>query len=125
MELLSFSALTASQLAEVVAIYREAFEAPWEWPADRIAGLAKEKAAPSRGCALALVDGDAALGLAVADDLPVANLSCLHYLAIAPARRGAGAGAILLDARVQRGAKCGPRRLAGTAAVGRWPRSSW
>lgn len=98
MELLSFSALTVSQLTEIVAIYREAFEAPWEWPVDRIAGLAKEEAAPARGCALALMDGDAAIGLAIADYLPAANLSCLHYLAVAPARRCAGAGAILLDA---------------------------
>ena len=124
MELLSFSALTASQLTEIVAIYREAFEAPWEWPTDRIAGLAQEEAAPARGCALALVDGDAAIGLAIADYLPAANLSCLHYLAVAPARRCAGAGAILLDAAAQR-AKRGPKRQVGPAAAGRWLRLSW
>ncbi len=98
MKLLSFSELTDSQLADVVTIYREAFEAPWEWPVERIAGLAVGEAAPARGCALALADGGAALGLAVADYLPAANLSLLHYLAVAPARRSAGAGAILLNA---------------------------
>lgn len=98
MELLPFSALTPSQLAEVVAIYRDAFEAPWEWSSDRIVELAHEGATPAGEYTLAFVDGDAAIGLAVASYLSGANLSYLRYLAIAPARRGAGAGAVLLRA---------------------------
>jgi GNAT superfamily N-acetyltransferase len=98
LDMFSFAALTLDQLAEVVEIYRDAFAAPWEWPAERIADLAEEAAASASWCALALVDGAEAIGFAVAGYLPTEALAHLHYLAIARTRRGAGVGATLLNA---------------------------
>lgn len=97
--MLSFAELTSSQVAEAVAIYREAFEAPWEWPAERIAGLGAECAAPDSRCrALALVDGGAPVALAVAQYLPGGNVWYLCYLAVTASRRGGGLGSRLLTA---------------------------
>ncbi len=93
-----FAELTSDQVAEAVAIYREAFEAPWEWPAERIAGLG-ECAAPDARCrAVALLDDAAVVALAVAQYLPGGNVWYLCYLAVAASRRGQGLGSRLLAA---------------------------
>lgn len=113
LDVLPFSVLTPGQLDAAVAIYREAFDAPWEWPADKIAGLARPGDGAAAAYALGLVDGGEAIGLAVASYLPGANLGYLRYLAVAPERRGAGAGSILLDAA--RAAGEGWARTAGAA----------
>ena len=99
MKILPFYALTRGQVAEAVTIYREAFEAPWEWPAERIAGLGTECAAPAARCrALVLLDDDASVALAVAQYLPGGNVWYLCYLAVAASRRGQGLGSRLLSA---------------------------
>lgn len=99
MNVLSFAELTSDQIAGAVAIYRDAFEAPWEWPADQIAGLAAANAAqdaPLR--ALALLDGSQVAAIAIAEYLPGGNVWYLHYLAVAVSRRGQGLGSRLLAA---------------------------
>lgn len=99
-----FSDLTPRQVAEAVAIYREAFEAPWEWPAERIAGLGAACAAPdARCCAMALLDDDASVALAVAQYLPGGNVWYLCYLAVAASCRGGGLGSRLLTAMLPLG----------------------
>ncbi len=98
MRLVEFSELTSQQLDLVLAIYREAFEAPWEWPVSQVAGLAAAGDGASRYRALALLDQGAPVALAIAEYLPAGNVWYLHYLAVAPGRRGAGIGSALLAA---------------------------
>lgn len=99
MNVLPFAELTSGQIAGAAAIYRDAFEAPWEWPADRIAGLAAAcTAQDARLRALALLDGGAVAAIAIAEYLPGGNVWYLHYLAVARTRRGQGLGSRLLTA---------------------------
>lgn len=102
MMILPFHALTPGQLAQVLAIYRQAFDAPWEWPAEKIAQLASS-AADADWHTAALLTGDAVVALAVAKYFAATNLWYLHYLAVDATRRGQGAGSRLLANVLQAG----------------------
>ena len=85
-----FSRLSSGQLATIVDLYRDVFEALWEWPWDDIAALAQVKPGMERYWAQALLlDGQAA-GFAIADYLAHSNLWYLHYFTVAPALRSRG-----------------------------------
>jgi GNAT superfamily N-acetyltransferase len=103
MHLRPFSLLTPTQLAAVVALYRSAFEAPWEWPWRDVSALAGAETSRQHFWARALLlDGDAA-GFAIAGYLTQSNLWYLHYFAIAPALRGRGLGTWLLGQTITAG----------------------
>lgn len=103
-QLVELARLTPGQLAAVVAIYREAFEAPWEMPADALAEFARVRGrASTLGRATAAIAGEEAIGLALSNYLPGANLLHLKYLAVAAAQRGRGVGALLLCEQVAAG----------------------
>ncbi|MGC8781729.1 MAG: GNAT family N-acetyltransferase, partial [Anaerolineae bacterium] len=96
-QVVDIARLTPEQMAAVVAIYREAFEAPWEMPAAALADFAAARAGESLlGRAVAAVAGGEAVGLALSGYLARSNLLHLKYLAVAPAWRGRGVGSLLL-----------------------------
>jgi GNAT superfamily N-acetyltransferase len=96
--LVDFSELTPQQLDGLLAIYREAFEAPWEWPAEQVAALATPTGCAAARCrALALLDAGRSVGLAISQYLPVGNLWYLHYLAVEGGRRNSGFGSTMLE----------------------------
>jgi GNAT superfamily N-acetyltransferase len=95
--LIDFSELTPQQMGGFLAIYREAFDAPWEWPAEKVAALAKPTGCAAACCrALALLDGDRPAAMAISEYLPGGNLWYLHYLAVERGRRNSGFGSALL-----------------------------
>ncbi|MCX7668809.1 MAG: GNAT family N-acetyltransferase [Anaerolineae bacterium] len=97
MWLVDIARLTPRQMAAVVAIYREAFEAPWEMPAAELADFAMARAgACLLGRAIAAIEGEEAVGMALSTYLARSNLLHLKYLAVAPDRRGRGLGSLLL-----------------------------
>lgn len=88
----------------VTVIYRAAFEAPWEMPAAELPAFAQARAGQNLlGRAIAIMADGAAVGLALANYLAESNLLHLKYLAIAPACRSQGRGAILLRAAAAAG----------------------
>jgi GNAT superfamily N-acetyltransferase len=103
MTILPFHALTADQLNQVLAIYRDAFEAPWEWPVEKVAQLADATAPPSPWHSAALLNGDATVAIAIAKYFTETNLWYLLYLAVDAAQRGQGAGSTLLTHMLQMG----------------------
>lgn len=104
LRIVDIAGLTPAQMTSVTAIYREAFEAPWEMPVAELPDFARARAGANLlGRALAIVDGEAAVGLALATYLAQANLLHLKYLAVDPARRNQGLGARLLRAVVTAG----------------------
>ncbi|OQA39721.1 MAG: hypothetical protein BWY52_03070 [Chloroflexi bacterium ADurb.Bin325] len=96
MPILPFHALTPAQLDQALAIYRDAFEAPWEWPVEKVAQLADRTIPPSPWQSAALLDGDATVAIAIAKYFTETNLWYLLYLAVDAARRGQGEGSTLL-----------------------------
>jgi|YNPNPStandDraft_1061719.scaffolds.fasta_scaffold05100_2 GNAT superfamily N-acetyltransferase len=103
-QLVDMARLTADQMAAAVAIYREAFEAPWEMPAAALADFARARdSASTLGRAIAAVEGEEAIGLALSSYLARSNLLHLKYLAVATARRGRGVGSLLLRAQIAAG----------------------
>lgn len=99
LQICDIAGLTPEQLAALTAIYREAFEAPWEMPVDQLPEFARRHTRDSlKGRALAVLAGDAALGLALTAYLPESNFLDLKYLAVAAARRNLGLGSRLLQA---------------------------
>lgn len=96
MTILPFHALTPDQLNQVLAIYREAFEAPWEWPVDKVAQLADRTVPPSPWQSAALLNGDTTIAIAIAKYFTETNLWYLLYLAVDAVRRGQGSGSMLL-----------------------------
>ncbi len=104
LHIVDIAALTLAQLDAVVAIYREAFEAPWEMPVAALERFARERRGESLlGRGLALVEAETAVGLALSGYLAAANLLHLKYLAVAPDRRGRGYGSRLLQASAMAG----------------------
>ncbi len=103
MPILPFHALTPDQLNQVLAIYRDAFEAPWEWPVEKVAQLADRTAPPSPWYNAALLNGDATVAIAIAKYFTETNLWYLLYLAVDAARRGQGDGSTLLTHMLQMG----------------------
>ena len=98
LQICDIDGLTPEQWAAVTAIYRQAFEAPWEMPVDHLPAFARiHTRASLKGRALAILSGDAALGLALADYLPQSNLFDLKYLAVDASCRNLGLGRILLQ----------------------------
>jgi len=89
--------LDPAQFAAVAAIYREAFEAPWEMP---VAGLGEFAATRSRGSAtgraLALLEGNEPVAIALASYLRYPNLLHLKYLGVESTYRDRGIGGRLL-----------------------------
>ncbi len=89
--------LDPAQLAAVAAIYREAFEAPWEMPAADLGEFAASRGRGSAtGRALALLDGDEPIAIALASYLRNPNLFHLEYLAVESTYRDGGIGGRLL-----------------------------
>ena len=100
-EIVDIASLTPAQHAAVKAIYLEAFDAPWEMPADRLADFARAHTSQGlTGRALALLNGGTVAGLALAGYLTRSNFFDLKYLAVDPHRRNQGLGSILLAAVV-------------------------
>lgn len=96
--IVDIAGVTPAQMNAVIAIYREAFEAPWEMPVAELADFARARTAISRlGRALTILEGETAVGLALTTYLAESNLLHLKYLAIDPARRNHGLGATLLQ----------------------------
>lgn len=88
----------------VTAIYREAFEAPWEMPVAELPDFAAARTGDTLlGRAAAIVADEVAAGLALSNYLAESNLLHLKYLAIDPTRRNQGLGAILLRAAAAAG----------------------
>ena len=103
-EIVDIVSLTPAQHEAVKAIYLEAFDAPWEMPADRLADFAHTHTSQGlAGRALALLNGGAVAGLALAGYLTRSNFFDLKYLAVDPHRRSQGLGSILLTAVVAAG----------------------
>jgi GNAT superfamily N-acetyltransferase len=89
--------LDPAQFAIVAAIYREAFEAPWEMPvADLCEFAAARGRSSSTGRALALLEGNEPVAIALASYLRYQNLLYLKYLAVASTHRDRGIGGQLL-----------------------------
>lgn len=103
MTILPFHALTPDQLNQVLAIYGDAFEAPWEWPVEKVAQLADRATSPSPWHSAALLEGDTAVAMAIAKYFTETNLWFLLYLAVEAARRAQGAGSTLLTHMLQMG----------------------
>ncbi|MEJ5198506.1 MAG: GNAT family N-acetyltransferase [Anaerolineae bacterium] len=96
--------LTPRQMEMVIAIYREAFEAPWEMPVAELADFAAARAGESLlGRAVAAVEDGEAVGLALSSYLARSNLLHLKYLAVAPGRRNRGVGSLLLRDQIAAG----------------------
>ncbi len=103
-QIVDIAELTPAQTDSVTAIYREAFEAPWEMPVAELSDFAQARAGESLlGRAVAIVDEGAAVGLALSNYLAESNLLHLKYLAIDPTRRSQGLGALLLQAAAATG----------------------
>lgn len=103
-DIVDIAGLAPAQYRSIEAIYLEAFDAPWEMPAALLPEFARQHTGDGQaGRALAVMDGDAAVGLALASYLPQSNLCDLKYLAIDPARRNGGLGSFLLRATVAAG----------------------
>jgi GNAT superfamily N-acetyltransferase len=103
-QIVDIAGLTPAQLDSVTAIYREAFEAPWEMPVAELPAFAQARAGENLlGRAIAILEGEIAAGLALANYLAEANLLHLKYLAIDPTRRNQGLGGLLLRAAAAAG----------------------
>jgi ribosomal protein S18 acetylase RimI-like enzyme len=105
--LVPFHALGQRQLAEVVAIYEEAFAAPWEWPVERVSGLADAPDGPV--WTLAALDGGAAAAFIICEYLPGGQVWHVHYLAVRPDLRGQRWGGRLLSAALPYGEEAARR----------------
>ncbi len=99
--LIPFHHLTPSQLAEVIAIYEEALAGPWEWPAERLAELARQP--DERILAAAALDGDAVAGFIIDEYLPGGRLWYIRYFAVRANLRGQGWGERILTAALPQG----------------------
>lgn len=104
LRIVDIAGLSPAQMDSVTAIYREAFEAPWEMPVAELPNFARARAGASPlGRALAIVKAEAAVGLALTTYLARSNLLHLKYLAIDVTCRGQGLGAALLQAAIAAG----------------------
>ena len=96
--------LDPAQFAAVAAIYREAFEAQWEMPVADLRGFAAVRGrSSSTGRALALLEGNEPVAIALASYLRYQNLLHLEYLAVESTHRDRGIGGRLLGHIAQAG----------------------
>ena len=101
--LIPFRALTARQLAGVVAIYEEALAAPWEWPVERFHEIAAGPGTPL--WAMAALEGDDPAGFIINEYLAAGRLWYIHYFAVRADLRGKGWGSRILTASLPHGEK--------------------
>jgi GNAT superfamily N-acetyltransferase len=89
--------LNPAQFAAVATIYREAFEAPWEMPVADLSEFAATRSQSSaKGRALALLEENEPVAIALVSYLRDPNLLHLKYLAVASSHRDRGIGGRLL-----------------------------